>query len=902
MRMLTMFLLPHLSFWDVVRFCCTLEGLMTAEKRHACHNYTWDKSCGQMTAKGQGETCGNVFNKMHSSANRNTWNANSWPYETSRVLTGMANVLQNNNGNANANANSDVTSSSPVTIARYWQLLHQFAKQHTQSYCAIDTASPPGSGHISENIHPHLGYWNTRQWRYYSGETAHAMNKGKDYFHSSYIDLIISGLLGFKAARGANGELVLTASPLVPTAASPATTAASLATAGQNHKQDPKEQERSSRAVAAAGAPTYFAIDGIRSAAHDIALVWDADGSRYGKGKGLSFLVDGVTVANRLTLGVLNVTLPYAPPKPPQPTPPQPGPSPTPPSPPPAPPSPPAPPTPPVPGWNLLPSHEGTFCCDQAPCNSKAGSIFLYSGILSRDECMAKCAANTRCNYVTEYANGAKYHCFNEQYCNATGKYVDTPSPRLVQTWQKTPSSSLFFAASRDSTLMESMRSLPLAASLPPPQQASDTAADAVSPVYRHGWDTVGSMLFAHGGNKSVLSDNAFAYLAKSYSMVAFANCYGSGKGIGMTQEDATLVSAKRLRSLNPTIKNIFYFKSHLETQVTSCSSANVTWAKNRAHWIMKGDNGTPITNGKAGFFDVRQDAVQDWWVGHLVDLLSNVDSANKPYIDGVYVDGCPGEHTSFKIPPPAGITPAEWQAYSTALYAMVARLQAALNTKGHNQIAICNGLDDNYSLEHVSAPSKYGELAGAMSDHFGVYNFINKTSGAWVPATTADLFFNVVRPSLIANKTVQIKGWAGPLIGPRQWITALHTPNTTSEIQTAMSENWNTALALFLLVAEDNMWWGYSWFWGSEDYIPVGPSHTCPDDFYPQLKCALGAPEGPPQRVNSTSSSLIDDDSDDGSWKYTRKFAHASVHVNLEVREETKVVWNTPECAHFNQ
>ena len=41
--------------------------------------------------------CGNATNKMHGpgAANRNTWNSNSWPYETSRVLRGLANVLHN---------------------------------------------------------------------------------------------------------------------------------------------------------------------------------------------------------------------------------------------------------------------------------------------------------------------------------------------------------------------------------------------------------------------------------------------------------------------------------------------------------------------------------------------------------------------------------------------------------------------------------------------------------------------------------------------------------------------------------------------------------------------------------------------------------------------------------------
>ena len=44
------------------------------------------------------------------------------------------------------------------------------------------------------------------------------------------------------------------------------------------------------------------------------------------------------------------------------------------------------------------------------------------------------------------------------------------------------------------------------------------------------------------------------------------------------------------------------------------------------------------------------------------------------------------------------------------------------------------------------------------------------------------------------------------------------------------------------------------------------------PDDFFPQAKCALGAPKGPPVRKL-------------GSWTYTREYEHASVFVDLTNR-----------------
>jgi hypothetical protein len=252
-------------------------GLTTAERRHPCYNYTWDKACGAVTSKGGGNQCGNTFHGV-GNANRNTWNANSWPYETSRVLTGMANILHNVNTTDEA---------PPVTAARYWTLLLQYAQQHTKSYAVDDTANPHGSGHICENIHPDLGYWNTRQWRYISNQPASAVNKGSDYFHSSFNDLIISGLLGFRADRADNGDLLLSASPLFSSSAESSTDVVGFI-------------------------PPFFAVDGIRAAAHDITLIWDVDGTRYNRGNGLTLIVDDKVAVTRETLGRLHVRLPAA--------------------------------------------------------------------------------------------------------------------------------------------------------------------------------------------------------------------------------------------------------------------------------------------------------------------------------------------------------------------------------------------------------------------------------------------------------------------------------------------------------------------------------------------------------------------------------------------------------------
>ena len=127
-------------------------------------------------------------------------------------------------------------------------------------------------------MHPDLGYWNTRQWAYWkSGDACH--KGGRDYFHSHFIDLLMTGLLGIRVVEAPPHaeHRMLEVSPLLP----------------------PSLLART----------PFFAIDGVRVGDSDVAVVWDADGKRYGKGKGLSVLVGGVVVASRGDIGRLAANL-----------------------------------------------------------------------------------------------------------------------------------------------------------------------------------------------------------------------------------------------------------------------------------------------------------------------------------------------------------------------------------------------------------------------------------------------------------------------------------------------------------------------------------------------------------------------------------------------------------------
>merc|ERR1711879_648688 len=91
---------------------------------------------------------------------------------------------------------------------------------------------------------------------------------GVDYLHSSYVDLVLSGLAGI---RPQPDDSVVVA-PLVTSANT-----------------------------------SYFAVDHLLYHSKILTIIWDKDGTRYRKGAGFQVLVDGKQAAHTPTLGKLTI-------------------------------------------------------------------------------------------------------------------------------------------------------------------------------------------------------------------------------------------------------------------------------------------------------------------------------------------------------------------------------------------------------------------------------------------------------------------------------------------------------------------------------------------------------------------------------------------------------------------
>ena len=165
------------------------------------------------------------------------WNGPSWPFATSFTLSAMANALH---------ARLPV----PVSAADYVKCMRQYAAQ--QRLTREDGKVVPW---IDENLNPDTGDWIARTMLIRAGRKL--PERGKDYNHSTYCDLVISGLVGVVPQDGA----ALAVDPLFPA--------------------DWK----------------YLALENVRYHGHDVSVRWDPSGARYGGRKGFSVIVDGALAA-----------------------------------------------------------------------------------------------------------------------------------------------------------------------------------------------------------------------------------------------------------------------------------------------------------------------------------------------------------------------------------------------------------------------------------------------------------------------------------------------------------------------------------------------------------------------------------------------------------------------------
>ncbi len=178
------------------------------------------------------------------------WNGPSWPFATSVALTAYINGLHSR-------------ARKPGESERFTFLMWQYAfahKLHRTPTNPVGRRFDPTVPWIDENMNPDTADWIARTLLLQRKQKPR--ERGKDYNHSTFCDLVISGLVGFMP-EGADGFSV---DPLCP------------------------------------ATWDYFILDNLRYRGHDVSIRWH-------RGRGLTVKVDGREAAHSPTLSKVHVCL-----------------------------------------------------------------------------------------------------------------------------------------------------------------------------------------------------------------------------------------------------------------------------------------------------------------------------------------------------------------------------------------------------------------------------------------------------------------------------------------------------------------------------------------------------------------------------------------------------------------
>lgn len=178
------------------------------------------------------------------------WNGPSWPFATSVTLKAMGNLLRDYD-------QSVISKTDFVNQLLIYSNSHRRINERGEKICWID-----------ENLNPFTGDWISRTMLKARGHEP--KERGKDYNHSEFCDIVISDLIGIQPSMG-NSLIV---NPLIP-----------------DYYWD------------------WFCLDHVKYHDTDISVVWDKNGQKYMKGQGFSIFVNGELKHNSKTIEKVTIQI-----------------------------------------------------------------------------------------------------------------------------------------------------------------------------------------------------------------------------------------------------------------------------------------------------------------------------------------------------------------------------------------------------------------------------------------------------------------------------------------------------------------------------------------------------------------------------------------------------------------
>ncbi len=177
------------------------------------------------------------------------WDGAVWPFATSQTLDALANVLRNYVPVTFSSGGKNGDEDSQLQRDYYDAFLTYVESQHAD-----------GKPYIGEYLDETTGQW-------INGKGG----RSRYYNHSTFADLLITGVVGLVPRMDNTVEVW----PLLP-----------------------------------AGTWNWFCLDGVKYHGHWLTILWDQDGTHYGRGRGLTIFSDRKEIAHRNNLSKLTGELP----------------------------------------------------------------------------------------------------------------------------------------------------------------------------------------------------------------------------------------------------------------------------------------------------------------------------------------------------------------------------------------------------------------------------------------------------------------------------------------------------------------------------------------------------------------------------------------------------------------
>ncbi|TWT80409.1 hypothetical protein CA13_18250 [Planctomycetes bacterium CA13] len=352
-------------------------------------------------------------------------------------------------------------------------------------------------------------------------------------------------------------------------------------------------------------------------------------------------------------------------------------------------------------------------------------------------------------------------------------------------------------------------------------------------------WDRV--PVSVHFGIGDGLEPEQYDFVAKHFNFITLTAGQLPRDSTG-SAETYTAEAARAIKNRNPKAKVLFYWASDKPKAQSKISNAAYP-----GEYIIHTRNRKGGKKQVTKHFDVTRKEVQDWWS----DAAAN--AVHKYSCDGIFVDGAT-----------AGTPGGPWsrdlgnEKAATMDKAMFAMLNNARKKMGPGKLIIFNPLH-GYEGSRTQLGKEYLPVTdGAMVDDFDRLRVQSKEYMANTMKT--------MQEAAKDEKIIVFKGWPRFLSA---WRDGKMKQTPHDEVLRMAQKDITFPLACFLVGAEPNCYFCYTWGWNPEEGSL---------DWYPEFDKPLGPPKG---------------DAVQRGWTFQREFEHATVFVDLENRT-AKIDWST--------